>query len=79
MFACVPPPPLLAVGRILNRLSQDTNGIDIAIPNQLGNAWSIASVVLGNFVAVAITQPYFLLALLGVLVFLLSLQHLYKR
>ena len=67
------------VGRILNRLSKDTDQIDMGLPNQLGNAWSVVAVVLGNFVAVSITQPYFLLAMFGVIVLLLFLQHFYKR
>jgi hypothetical protein len=50
----------------------------MGLPNQLGNAWSVAAVVIGNFIAVSLTQPWFLLAMFGVLILLLALQRLYK-
>ncbi len=67
------------MGRILNRLSKDTDQIDMGIPGQLSNAWSVTAVVLGNFVAVSLTQPWFVLALFIVAALLLALQNFYKR
>jgi hypothetical protein len=69
----------VAVGRVLNRLSKDTDQVDVMIPNILNGTWNVSVNIIANFIAISITIPWFLLAMFGIGILLLAVQHFYKR
>ncbi|CAK8990779.1 Multidrug resistance-associated protein 5 (ATP-binding cassette sub-family C member 5) (Multi-specific organic anion transporter C) (MOAT-C) (SMRP) (pABC11) [Durusdinium trenchii] len=67
------------LGRVLNRLSKDTNDIDVMLPQQM--QWLVMTLVrvLGVLVVISFTVPVFMIAIVPFLVMYYAIREYYRR
>jgi ABC-type multidrug transport system fused ATPase/permease subunit len=68
-----------ATGRILNRFSKDCDVLDDSLPDIFFQCLQYLSVILSIWILIAIQFPYFLVALVPVIIFFITLSVYYNR